>query len=68
MNETKIDQFDLKKECIYLHGLLTIILNAYLVEKRGAGLKDDQIIVPKKIGVPLYEVANSLKIKFGMCS
>lgn len=48
--------------------MLNKILASYLLQKMNENIPDDEIVIPKHIGVPLYKVSKFLKMKFGIAT
>ena len=67
IDERFADKFTRERDCTYLHALLCDAMNAFILEKRGEGLSDEEIVLPEYLGGPLYKVSNFLGIKYGMC-
>ena len=61
-------RLELELDLFYLHENLTILLNAYLIELKGKGVKQKDITVPKQIGEPLIISSETLGMQYGICT
>lgn len=67
LEDSSIDAFTRERDCTYLHALNCDLINAYILEKRNEGLPDCDIVLPRNLGVPHYQICEFLGIKYGMC-
>ncbi len=57
---------DNHRDTIILHDILADIVHVYIAFMKKKNVKEEDIIIPKNIAIPLTETSKALKIKEGM--